>query len=785
MEIKKKPAIELPTSETLSVLDQNEPQNGIEVICRIRPKFVGENYVNYTIIDKRLDIYETNNDNEISNQKTFTFSQIYDQNSTQKNLHQEYVIPMIKDIFEKQKGGLVFTYGVTNSGKTYTIIGNQEAPGILPLTLQTLDKIKTAFLLNKTTIEIDGQVIKIGESPYDDYVLKEVNYTFQSFEIYNEEIYDLLANNKTKLQLKEIYDKKCYVKDAVEKEINTNQQFKDLLQKALTNRQMGETTLNNQSSRSHTIFKIQISFLYQQDQYTIQKKQTICIVDLAGSERTKKAETQGSQLTEACNINKSLLVLGKCLKQMRCQNESEQNNRIPFRECKLTRLLCEYFTEENKILMIVNVRLTGDDIEETLKVLHYGALSVNVNLLKSKIYDNTLSYNQRLQINQSQLVTNDSKQKKVPKRNAKEIIRRAKMLVQNTTQHMLFQQTIQDSFVKDLISTVKQQQARLKQFGGLDDELFYPPTLESDYRLQKSLDKIQSDKSRQASIDILEQDGSIQLSQVNNLQINNQNANFQEEIPQRKSYIYNEPIFYNEQNQEAINNENLQINQLKLSEIQEENQNINSIKEQTFNYYDEQEDLMNGLKQLDLEQIDEQSDDSKQQSKSHFINSNYNQENNINILNKSSNQVIQEHLINCSNQKHQQNHFDQATNTTPYDEMKKKLFGQLFEQELLKHQQEKDKFKQEVMQKLFDDDELQNLIEKENKEELMNLEDSAKKQQQRNIEKLISSNHKSDLKIINESDKEHDSSGEKINQQQKSPPKKKKQTKKKGKSRRR
>ena len=75
MEVKKKPAIELPTVETLSVLDQNEPQNGIEVICRIRPKFVGENYgtyyefiiVNYMITDKRLDIYETNNDNEISN----------------------------------------------------------------------------------------------------------------------------------------------------------------------------------------------------------------------------------------------------------------------------------------------------------------------------------------------------------------------------------------------------------------------------------------------------------------------------------------------------------------------------------------------------------------------------------------------------------------------------------------------------------------------------------------------------------------------------------------------
>lgn len=37
--------------------------------------------------------------------------------------------------------------------------------------------------------------------------------------------------------------------------------------------------------------------------------------------------------------------------------------------------------------MVVNVKLTKEDIEETLKVLHYGALSVNVNLLRSRIYD--------------------------------------------------------------------------------------------------------------------------------------------------------------------------------------------------------------------------------------------------------------------------------------------------------------------------------------------------------------------------------------------------------------
>jgi len=61
-------------------------------------------------------------------------------------------------------------------------------------------------------------------------------------------------------------------------------------------------------------------------------------------------------------------------------------NRIPFRECKLTRLLSEYFTDDNRILMLINVKLTKEYLDETLKVLHYGALSVHVNLLKTKIY---------------------------------------------------------------------------------------------------------------------------------------------------------------------------------------------------------------------------------------------------------------------------------------------------------------------------------------------------------------------------------------------------------------
>ena len=69
---------------------------------------------------------------------------------------------------------------------------------------------------------------------------------------------------------------------------------------------------------------------------------------------------------------------------------------LPFRECKLTRLLSEYFTEDNNILMVVNIKLTFLDLDETLKVLKYGAMGVQINLLKSRLMDSTLSFQNRL-----------------------------------------------------------------------------------------------------------------------------------------------------------------------------------------------------------------------------------------------------------------------------------------------------------------------------------------------------------------------------------------------------
>ena len=78
------------------------------------------------------------------------------------------------------------------------------------------------------------------------------------------------------------------------------------------------------------------------------------------------------------------------------QIKVNQNSIVPFRECKFTKVLSEYFTDENNMLMVVNVRLTQKDLEENLKVLKYGALNVHLNLMKSKVHENTLAFQERL-----------------------------------------------------------------------------------------------------------------------------------------------------------------------------------------------------------------------------------------------------------------------------------------------------------------------------------------------------------------------------------------------------
>jgi hypothetical protein len=146
----------------------------------------------------------------------------------------------------------------------------------------------------------------------------------------------------------------------------------------INSRKKCQTTLNVESSRSHSVFTLK---LYEKNLETneIEFLEKYAIVDLAGSERNKRTNTQSDDLKDASYINKSLCILGRCLNDIQWnQRHNEQNQRIvPFRESKLTRIFQDLM-EKGKVVMCVHANPSIDDMDETCAVLKYSALAKQI-----------------------------------------------------------------------------------------------------------------------------------------------------------------------------------------------------------------------------------------------------------------------------------------------------------------------------------------------------------------------------------------------------------------------
>ena len=294
---------------------------------------------------------------------------------------------------------MIFSYGVTNAGKTHTIIGTKEDPGILPRSLAILNQVKDFIDKN---CHNPNAILDLGEFEFamssvfwlgDDKELKitSANLYFEAFEIYNEDIYDLLPGpidrkiigmNKPKLQIKEKENRQIYIKDLNRIEIDSQKNWTTLLETCLANRSVGDNNINYRSSRSHTFFKLIMRLNYSSPQMTHHVETTLCVVDLAGAERAKKTTNSGLELAEAGKINQSLMILARCIKALADPNPSTI---VPHRDSKLTRILFDYFNENSNLTMIANINPAASDFEESLRVLNYAAQTKEIHPVRSKI----------------------------------------------------------------------------------------------------------------------------------------------------------------------------------------------------------------------------------------------------------------------------------------------------------------------------------------------------------------------------------------------------------------
>jgi len=192
----------------------------------------------------------------------------------------------------------VFAYGQTGAGKTFTMLGNEENPGIMFNTMKEVFK-----LMKKHEIERD--------------------YTIRvSFlEIYNENIKDLIMVSNDVLDLREDPLKGVQVAGLSEIEVHTPDEIFELLIYGNRNRTQEATGANETSSRSHAVLQIIVEYKEKDSGIKSEiKLGKLSLIDLAGSERAAKTGNRGMRMIEGANINKSLLALGNCINMLHENN---------------------------------------------------------------------------------------------------------------------------------------------------------------------------------------------------------------------------------------------------------------------------------------------------------------------------------------------------------------------------------------------------------------------------------------------------------------------------------
>ena len=194
-------------------------------------------------------------------------------------------------------------------------------------------------------------------------------------EIYNESILDLLCfagggKQGENLKVHEDPNKGIYVQDLTNVVCKSVPELEKLLMAGLKNRKVGETAMNKDSSRSHSIFTIYVETMEDaEDGNQKFKVGKLNLVDLAGSERQSKTNATGDRLKEAQKINLSLSALGNVISAL----VDGKSQHIPYRDSKLTRLLQDSLGGNTKTIMIAALSPADYNFDETLSTLRYAA----------------------------------------------------------------------------------------------------------------------------------------------------------------------------------------------------------------------------------------------------------------------------------------------------------------------------------------------------------------------------------------------------------------------------
>eukprot|EP00742_Colponemidia_sp_Colp-10_P010914 GILJ01012048.1.p1 GENE.GILJ01012048.1~~GILJ01012048.1.p1 ORF type:complete len:2113 (+),score=435.57 GILJ01012048.1:1-6339(+) len=292
--------------------------------------------------------------------RSFTFDYAFQHNSSQSRIYEQTVRNLVDGCFEGYNA-TVLAYGQTGSGKTFTMgTGNgygisDDEMGIIP---RVIRQIFETIQQKKGTA----------------HFLVRVSY----LEIYNEDVKDLLhpETPSKSIAIREDANGGILVVGVQEEAVNSFDEMMSCLENGSVHRTTGSTLMNEQSSRSHSIFTVVLEQKHidgTSDEYMSAK---FHLVDLAGSERAKRTGAVGFRFKESVAINCGLLALGNVISAL--GDEKKKGAHIPYRESKLTRLLQDSLGGNSRTLMIACVSPADINFEETLNTLKYASRARNI-----------------------------------------------------------------------------------------------------------------------------------------------------------------------------------------------------------------------------------------------------------------------------------------------------------------------------------------------------------------------------------------------------------------------
>ncbi|KFQ14623.1 Kinesin-like KIF18A, partial [Leptosomus discolor] len=366
----------------MSAAKEEDVCSHVKVVVRVRPESQKEKDGNFNkvvhVVDQHMLVFDPKEEEvsffhgkklinrDISKKEKkdlkFVFDAVFAESSSQLEVF-EHTTRSVIDGFLNGYNCTVLAYGATGAGKTHTMLGSPEDPGVMYLTMMALyncmDQIKEDKICNVA-----------------------VSY----LEVYNEQIRDLLVSSGP-LAVREDTQKGVVVQGLTLHQPKSAEEILQMLDYGNKNRTQHPTDVNASSSRSHAVFQI---YLRQQDK-TASINQNVRIakmslVDLAGSERASVTKTKGARFREGTNINRSLLALGNVINALADPKSKKQH--IPYRNSKLTRLLKDSLGGNCRTIMIAAVSPSSMFYDDTYNTLKYANRAKDI---KSSLKSNVVS----------------------------------------------------------------------------------------------------------------------------------------------------------------------------------------------------------------------------------------------------------------------------------------------------------------------------------------------------------------------------------------------------------